>query len=140
MVTIIKWSIGIDMGSKTLRCCLSSIDNSQHVKVKATRKFSNTAGGLQELLSWIRKHYKDQQAPLSIAMEATGIYYEQCALLLQKEGFRVSVILPTKSKRYLQALGLKSKNDKIDAEGLARMGAEQQLAARRPAKVYHFLW
>jgi transposase len=128
MVTIIKWSIGIDMGAKTFRCCLCSIDNSQKVKVKASRKFNNTAGGLQELLTWIRKHYKDQQAPLSIAMEATGVYYEQCALLLQKESFRVSVILPTKAKRYLQALGLKSKNDKIDAEGLARMGAEQQLA------------
>lgn len=128
METILKWSIGLDMGSKTFRCCLSSIDNKQNVKVKASRKFSNTAGGLQELLNWIRKHYKDQEAPLSIAMEATGVYYEQCALLLQREGFRVSVILPTKAKRYLQALGLKSKNDKIDAEGLARMGAEQQLA------------
>jgi transposase len=127
MATIIKWSIGIDMGSKTFRCCLSSIDDSQMVKVKASRKFNNTAGDLQQLLIWIRKHYKDQQAPLSIAMEATGVYYEQCALLLQKEGFRISVILPTKAKRYFQALGLKSKNDKIDAEGLARMGAEQQL-------------
>src|SRR5215213_6983568 len=127
MVTILKWSIGIDMGSKSFRCCLSSIDNSQNVKVKASKKFNNTAGGLQELLIWIRKHYKDQEAPLNIAMEATGVYYEQCALLLQKEGLRVSVIVPTKARRYLQALGLKSKNDKIDAEGLARMGAEQQL-------------
>lgn len=127
METIIKWSIGLDMGSKTFRCCLSSIDNTQKVRVKASRKFSNTAGGLQELLIWIGKHYKDLQTPLSITMEATGVYYEQCALLLQKNCFRVSVILPTKGKRYLQALGLKSKNDKIDAEGLARMGAEQQL-------------
>jgi transposase len=98
------------------------------VKVKASRKFANTAVGLQELLAWIKKHYKDQQAPLSITMEATGVYYERSALFLQKEGFRLSVVLPTKAKRYLQSLGLKSKNDKIDAEGLARMGAEQQLA------------
>lgn len=127
MATIIKWSVGIDMGAKTFRSCLSCIDISQHVKVKASRKFDNTRAGLQELLTWIRKHFKDQQVPLTIVMEATGVYYEQCALLLQKEGFRVSVILPTKARRYLQALGLKSKNDKIDAEGLARMGAEQQL-------------
>jgi len=157
MVTIIKWSLGIDVGLKNVRCCLSSIDTSQLVKVKASRKFANTAGGLQELLAWIKKHYKDQQAPLSIAMEATGVYYERCALFLQKEGFRISVVLPTKAKRYLQSLGLKSKNDKIDAEGLARMGAEQRLkewfssfaanvwasssyqAARRLTKVYHFL-
>lgn len=128
METVLKWSLGIDVGSKQCRCCLSSIDNSQKVKVKASRKFSNTPSGLQELLLWIRKHYKETSVSLSVAMEATGVYYERCALFLQREGFRVSVILPTKAKRYLQAVGLKSKNDKIDAEGLARMGAEQQLA------------
>jgi len=36
-------------------------------------------------------------------------------------------ILPNKSKRYMQSLGLKSKNDKIDAKGLSRMAAEQRL-------------
>ncbi|MBK9213692.1 MAG: transposase [Saprospiraceae bacterium] len=36
-------------------------------------------------------------------------------------------MLPNKAKKYLQALGLKSKNDKIDAKGLAQMGAEQNL-------------
>jgi transposase len=127
METIIKWSLGIDVGLKNIRCCLSSIDTTQLVKVKASRKFANTAGGLQELLVWIKKHYKDQQAPLSVTMEATGVYYERCALFLQQQPFRISVVLPTKAKRYLQSLGLKSKNDKIDAEGLAKMGAEQQL-------------
>lgn len=127
IIKIIKWSLGIDVGAKSIRCCLSSINSIQSVKVKASRKFNNTAGGLQELLLWIRKHYQDGEVPLSVAMEATGVYYERCALLLQKEGFRVSVVLPTKAKRYLQSVGLKSKNDKIDAEGLARMGAEQQL-------------
>src|SRR5215212_6069458 len=127
MATIIKWSLGIDVGSKVLHCCLSTIDDSQSVKVKASRKLSNTASGLQQLLAWISRHYKDQQAALTITMEATGVYYERCALLVQNKAYRVSVVLPTKAKRYLQALGLKSKNDKIDAEGLARMGAEQQL-------------
>lgn len=125
---IIKWSLGIDVGAKSIRCCLSSINRVQSVKVKASRKFGNTAGGLQEMLLWLRKHYHNEEVPLSITMEATGVYYERSALLLQQEGFRVSVVLATKAKRYLQALGLKSKNDKMDAEGLARMGAEQQLA------------
>ncbi len=128
MQAVIKWSLGIDVGSKDIRCCLSSIDTIQTVKVKASRKFSNSPSGLQELLLWIEKHYKDQSVPLSIAMEATGVYYERCALRLQQQGHRISVVLPTKAKRYLQAVGLKSKNDKIDAEGLARMGAEQQLS------------
>ena len=46
-------------------------------------------------------------------------------------------MLPNKAKKYLQSLGLKSKNDKIDAKGLARMGAEQKLSLWvRPSDVY----
>jgi len=37
------------------------------------------------------------------------------------------VVLPNKSKKYLEYLGFKSKTDKIDAQDLAQMGAEQQL-------------
>lgn len=44
----------------------------------------------------------------------------------------LAVVLPNKAKKYLQSLGLKSKNDKIDAKGLARMGAEQSLQLWQP--------
>jgi transposase len=36
------------------------------------------------------------------------------------------VILPNKAKKYFQSLGLKSKNDKIDAQGLSTLAAQQQ--------------
>ncbi len=42
------------------------------------------------------------------------------------------MILPNKAKHYLKSLGYKSKNDKIDAQGLARMGLEQQLPLWQP--------
>ena len=61
-----------------------------------------------------------------IVMEATGIYYEQVAMCLFKRNYAVSVVLPNKAKKYLQSLGLKSKNYSIDAQGLSRMGAEQR--------------
>ncbi len=60
------------------------------------------------------------------------MYHEQLAWYLHQQGYKVSVILPTKAKRYLQALGLKSKNDKIDAIGLSRMGCEQCLSFWQP--------
>jgi transposase len=50
----------------------------------------------------------------------------------------VSVVLPNKAKKYLQAVGLKTKNDKIDAAGLARMGAEQCLELWRPMDEYFY--
>ncbi|WP_332913234.1 IS110 family transposase [Algoriphagus boritolerans] len=72
---------------------------------------------------WIlgsEKNWKDQSIPLVICMEATGNYHESCALYLFEKGYSVSVILPNKAKNYLKSLGNKSKNDSIDAKGLAR--------------------
>ncbi|MNE91000.1 Transposase [compost metagenome] len=56
-------------------------------------------------------------------MEATGVYHEQLAWQLHLSGYRVCVLLPNKVKSYLRYLGHKSKNDKMDAEGMAKLGA-----------------
>jgi transposase len=65
-------------------------------------------------------------------MEATGVYYENLAWHLHQKGSFISVILPNKARKYMQSLGIKSKTDKIDAKGLAQMGAQQQLKPWKP--------
>src|SRR5690606_37720628 len=86
----------------------------------------------------IKRHYKQRELPLNTIMEATGVYYENCALYLFKGGYAVSVLLPNKSKKWLQSEGLKSKNDKIDARGLSKMGAEKALDLWQPAAEYYY--
>jgi transposase len=135
---MIKYSLGIDISMKIFHVCLSVIDSSQEVKVKASRKFNNSSTGFKELYDWILKHHKHEDIPLQIVIEATGVYYEQCAMYLFKQGLTVSIVLPNKSKKYLQATGLRSKNDKIDAKGLAQMGAEQKLAAWQPMNEFFY--
>lgn len=71
-------------------------------------------------------------------MEATGIYHENCAYYLFGKGFDVSIILPNKAKKYLEAIGLKSKNDSIDAKGLSQMGAEQCLELWQPMGTFFY--
>ena len=71
-------------------------------------------------------------------MEATGIYHENCAYYLFEKGFSVSIILPNKAKKYLEAIGLKSKNDSIDAKGLSQMGAEQCLDTWQPMGTFFY--
>ncbi|MEO6520420.1 MAG: IS110 family transposase [Mucilaginibacter sp.] len=129
---MLKYSLGLDISKGDFHACLSAIDKNQQVKIKATRKFTNNQQGFKEVLTWITQHCKEKEIALSIVMEATGVYYEKCALSLFKAGFSVSVVLPNKAKKYMQALGLKSKNDKIDAAGLARMAAEQCLEQWQP--------
>src|SRR6266496_1782327 len=136
---MIKYSLGIDISMKMFHVCLSVIDNQQQIKVKACRKFTNNVAGFKELCDWIKKHYKQQDIPLHIIMEATGVYYEQCAMYLYKKGFTVIVVLPNKAKKYLQATGLKSKNDKIDAKGLAQMGAEKKLDPWQPMNDFYYI-
>src|SRR5207245_2934639 len=78
------------------------------------------------------------EVPLVLVMEATGIYYEQIAMYLSGQHYALRVVLPNKAKKYLQSTGLKSKNDKTDAQGLSRMGAEQCLALWQPMDSYFY--
>lgn len=127
----LKYSVGLDVSSKKINACISVIDERQKVTVKSSTIISNTLKGFSSLEEWILKH-KKETIPVVICMEATGIYHENCAYCLFGKGFDVSIILPNKAKKYLEAIGLKSKNDSIDAKGLSQMGAEQCLDLWQP--------
>lgn len=135
---LVKYSLGIDISSETFDANLSVIDSDQKVKVVASRKFGNTTSGFAECDKWITKHWKHPDIRLAIIMEATGVYYENCALFLFRKGYSVAVVLPNKAKKYMQSVGLKSKNDKIDAKGLAKMGAEQSLKSWEPMTEFFY--
>jgi transposase len=129
---MLKYSVGLDISSKTINGCLSSIDSNQKVTVKSTQTFSNSKAGFKSMDAWVRKNWKEKTVPLVICMEATGNYHECCSLFLFEKGYGVSVVLPNKAKNYLRSLGNKSKNDSIDSKGLAQMGAEQCLTIWSP--------
>ncbi len=135
---MLKYCVGIDISKSEFHTCISVIDQQQKVTVKGTRKFANNKNGFPELDAWISKNHKDKDVPLVVLMEATGVYYELVAIYLFKKKYSVIVVLPNKAKKYLQSTGIKSKNDKIDAQGLARMGAEQSLDLWQPMDTYFY--
>lgn len=124
---LLKYSVGNDISKDKFDACISSIDAMQYVKVISTRSFNNTKKGFESYLDWTKRKCK-LELPVIHSMEATGVYYEKFAWFLHRSDECLSVILPNKAKKYLQSLGLKTKNDKIDAKGISRMGAEQNLA------------
>jgi transposase len=130
--------MGLDISAKTIYVCLSVIDAAQKVTVKSSCKVDNTGAGFRQLDQWVNKHRKLKEVPLVVSMEATGVYYENCALYLFKNGYSVSVLLPNKAKKWMQAEGIKTKNDKIDAQGLSKMGAEKSLELWKPAAEYYY--
>lgn len=131
MENYLKYSVGIDMSKDKFDACIGLLDTHLSFKVKATREFNNTPSGFQQFILWAKKHIK-HNIFVTYTMEATGVYYERLAIFLEQTGCYVSVVLPGKSKFYLKSIGLKSKNDKIDAKGLSQMGAEQKLDKWEP--------
>jgi transposase len=128
---IIKQSIGADIAKDHFDACFSILTEQQQVVVKATHKFPNSAKGLTEFARWMGK-WEDTSVELVVIMEATGVYYEALAWALYQSGRRVIVVLPNRAKKFIQSLGYKSKNDRIDAKALAHMGAERKLEPWQP--------
>jgi transposase len=122
--------IGLDIDKSTFKACLVAY-GSQQKRVLGSRTFSNSEKGFDEFYIWSEKKVKS--LPVSYVMEATGVYHEHLAYYLEAKKESVHIVLPLKSKRYLQSLGMRSKTDQIDAKGLAMMGLEQDLDVWQPA-------
>lgn len=125
------YSIGLDVDKASFKACLKVREGNNRSSVKATRTFNNNLKGFNEFDQWLKKHLKSQVS-VKIVMEATGVYHEHLAWHLHELNYRVHIILPLRAKRYMQSLGQKSKNDKIDAIGLADMGMQQELEQWTP--------
>lgn len=124
-------NVGIDVAGKDFRVCFM-IRSPDRIKIKGSRKFSNTGKGHQALLKWI-ENKRLTEHPVRVTMEATGVYYEALAYCLYDHGCQVHVLLPNRIKGYFKFLNLKSKTDKIEAEGLAHLGINQELPVWKPA-------
>ena len=123
-----KQSVGIDMAKLTFTSCVckQSLNYDQGLMLSEVRKFPNTKTGFNQFLKWVSKSI-DKKLPVSFAMEATGIYYEQLAYHLNSLGKRVSVLLPNKVAHFTKSLNIKTKTDDIDASVIAMMSCERVL-------------
>jgi transposase len=130
--SLLRYCVGIDVSKDTLQVCVSVIDTNGKVTIKGSGKISNKVTAFDSFLTWVGKHCKDKSLPIRYVMESTGVYHEQLAWYLFQKDLVVSVVLPNKAKHYLKSIGNKSKNDSIDARGLAQMGLEQSLKLWEP--------
>ena len=136
MEKLIKYVNGVDIAKDKFDACLMSVDVQLNHQVKASRTFSNNETGFRELLLWMEKNCKE--VPVHTLMEASGVYHEKLAIWLTQKEQPVSVVLANKARKYMQALGLKSKNDKIDAKGLALMCAQHKFDLWQPIAKYYY--
>ena len=104
----------------------------QEGEKKRHKRFSNDAKGHEWLTAWAQHHSGAELSACRLVMEATGPYHERLALALHQAGAQVSVVNPKRIKDFASGLGLKAKNDALDAFAIARYGQLCQPELWRP--------
>lgn len=117
MVVVADQDVGIDVSAETL-----SVEIGAEREPLQRLEFANTAKGHRALIKRLTK--KGRRA--RVCLEATGIYSLDIAMALHAAGIAVMVVNPKVAKRFAQALGERSKTDRIDA------GVLREFACRMP--------
>lgn len=109
--------IGIDVAKAQLD--LVEVPTGRHWSVP------NTAAGWAQLCATI-----PADSLAGIVVEATGPYHVGVTLALAATGVTPIVVNPLTLRRFAQSLGRRAKTDRLDAEILARYGAQVRPVAR----------
>jgi transposase len=117
-------TLGIDIAKLKFDVCLIKPNGKAKHKV-----FQNTRHGFEQLISWLASH---KTADCRACLEATGTYGEPLALFLYEAGFVVSLVNPAAVRAKALAGLSRTKNDKVDAELIARFCLAQQPAIWQP--------
>jgi transposase len=78
------------------------------------------------LLAWL----KSLPAGSRIGLESTGGYHELLADLAHNQGYTVFLLNPLDTRHYAKAMGNRAKTDRVDAELIARLIAQEHTRLR----------
>ncbi len=113
--------IGIDVSKQKLHCTLL---REQLPDKKLDKVVANNVEGVKLLLSFASKKAKLAATDLLIVLEATSTYHEVAAEALFHAGCKVIVANPAQARNLAKGLGIRNKNDQIDALVLAQLGQQ----------------
>lgn len=117
MTQVVAQAAGVDISKDHLDACLHPNG--------ATSRFTNNAHGFTALIAWLAPH-----APACIVFEATGAYHRAFERTLGGQGLPVVKVNPRQARRFAEAIGTRTKTDRVDAAMLARFGALLEPAVR----------
>lgn len=109
---------GIDIASEVH--VVAVVDGEGATVIKPT-SFTEDSEGYRKLLELL-----GPPAECSVAMEATGHYWQNLFAALAAAGFRIALLNPLATNRFAQADLSRTKTDAIDAVGIARFAQQRQ--------------
>jgi transposase len=130
--SFVQISIGIDIAKDDFKACIMGRLADKQCKVIASHTFTNQSKSFPVFWNWVNKHTEKFGLEAEFLMEATGVYHENLAWSLYEKQALVVIVLPNQAKAFFRSEGFKSKNDKIDAQGLAKMSLSKALKRWTP--------
>lgn len=82
----------------------------------ASGRFNNDMDGFRQLKKWLKQRKAKE---VRACLEATGRYGHELALWLHQQAYKVSIINPTRIKKYGESKLQCNKTDKADAKLIA---------------------
>lgn len=133
-----RFWVGCDMAKKRFWAAIADIEQGVQAWTDLPSKcFDNTAAGIDVFVTWLGEHGVDANSVAGVCLESTGRLSARWALGLDERLGAVSIINPALSESYRKTLGIRDKNDRIDACVLALFGkvtAPEPTVFRSPAR------
>jgi transposase len=124
-----RYFMGIDVAKATFDFCLLSSSGACLWR----GQFSNDARGIARFLAQLPAgSWKLSQ--IHFALEATGVYGKALIAALHQAGLALSVLNPAQVKYFGFSVLRRTKNDRVDAEIIARFCLERKPLATRPLR------
>jgi transposase len=123
------YSMGFDVAKATFDLCLLST----HGAVLWRERFDNDAEGIKQSLAKLRAS-RWKPSLIHFALESTGVYGKALIAALHQGGLAVSVLNPAQVKYFAFSVLRRTKNDRVDAEIIARFCLERKPLATRAVR------
>ena len=108
---------GIDISKRKFTVCIHGVRGRE----KAPRDFVNSETGFEALWEWAGESHSTL-----FLMEATGTCHEALARWLTGRRAFVTVVMPTRARRFAEAELARTKTDAADSEILAQLGLQSR--------------
>lgn len=121
--------MGIDVAKATFDFCLLS----NHGALLWRGQFCNDASGIKQFLAQLgARRWKPSR--IHFALESTGVYGKALIAALHQAGLALSVLNPAQVKFFAFSTLRRTKNDRVDAQLIARFCLERKPLATRPLR------
>ena len=135
-----QFCLGIDVSKAKLDAVLYAPE-AHTAPQRSYRQVANTSAGAGALCQWARDLTGCEPGELRVILEATSAYHLVAASTAYEQGCQVVVVNPRRARQYAKALGRLTKNDRVDAEVLARFGVHVRAHCwAPPPPAIHELW